>query len=187
MTHILGELVKLFLKFCVFITRKVGINGILFLILILELPAMYFYYSNTRYEYLQGHEYNILEGNGIRKLSPEKDHLEQMGVSVKKSESYYLAELQVDNLYSNEIRYLSLSASNQNGDVIDCRTMGYYDASGNEGQEVIPAGVTGTLSCIITLTEEEIQQTDEIVLEGWAIGESENSYTVIIDFTSMKT
>ena len=162
-------------------------NGILLFLFLLELPVLLFFYINMRHEYYEGPRYDLLKKASIRKLSPEKDSLELEGISVKQTESYYLAVLPVRNRYSNEIRDMSVTASNQDGDLIDCRSINYYDASGNEGQPVIPAGAVGTIPCLITMREEEILQTEKLILQGWVVGEEKEALQkVTIDFTSMK-
>lgn len=186
MTHILVEILRLFAKFGIFIVKKLGINGILCLVLLLELPVMFFYYTGMRYEYRQECNYSISKTAKVRKLSIKKDMQELEGISVKKRESYYLVELKVNNRYSRDILYMSVTARNQDGDFVTCMNRNYYDASGNEGRSVIPAGATGKIFCVITLTEAEIPRTDEIILRGWTIGEEDEAHTVAIDFASIR-
>lgn len=182
--QIIVEILQLFFRFCLFLYRKAGINIVLFLALLLEISLMYSYYDTMQDEYRYEQKYTVSEKVEIRKLSPKKDSLELAGISLKKDENYYLVEIQVDNQYSHEIYYISLSAENQDGTYIPCSKIDYYDAVDGMVRTTIPAGAAGKMSYVLSMTKEREEQTEKIILDGWDADEKFHIATV--DFHSGK-
>lgn len=162
MKQICTALIKLVLYILRFIFLKVGINGILIVILLVELPILHFYYQEERQQYRWEQEYQISQSPQIRPLTREMA-LDLKDLDVYEGEAYYLAELTLDNLYSNDIRYLSIYVQNQDGYELRCHSMDYYDSAEGKGQNVIPAGARGKKTYVISLSESELEDLDTLI------------------------
>lgn len=162
MQQILTLLIKFVLKILRFIFLKVGINGILIVVLLIELPILHIYYQEESQQYRWEQEYRISQSPQIRPLSKE-EALELGDLDVYEGESHYLTELSLDNLYSNDIRYLSIYAKNQDGYELRFHSLDYYDSAQGKGQTVIPAGTRGKKTYVLSLSESEMEELDTLI------------------------
>lgn len=179
MKHLLGEVLQLVIRFLVFLYKKVGINGIFVLILPVELLVMGAYYDSQSDQYLYDNNYILSEVIRLEKLSPEDARLKANNIVIEQGQVGYLALIQIDNLYSSEVRYLSIDAKSQDGSYILCRELDYYGEEA-EGREVIPAGASGKVPFVVIMEEEEAKGITSLTFYQWDSDEKEPSNAVTV-------
>lgn len=101
-------IVKYTLRFCAYIFKHLGLNGLLLLILILVLPGSLYYTTKTKDNYKHSSQYTLSAVSDVEKIE------EQAVPSCVRTqgEAYYKVTLEISNPYSHElIRLPSLDAS----------------------------------------------------------------------------
>ena len=126
--------------------KKLGINGILLLLIFIAIPASLFY---TDYN---GPDYHFTTNYTLRVVTePEKVAEKDVPPAIDRfADDYYTVSLQIDNYYSKELNLPYLSAFQEDEDnFISFRDYDYYDDI--KGYDVtspdtcIPAGTGITL------------------------------------------
>lgn len=179
---------RVVVRFFLLIYKRFGINGILTLVLLAEIPAVCVYYNINSQNYLLDREYEMTTSaedsiyNGVemvKRVEPETVIDGLSNDTVYQNREYFLVRLGIRNEYSQEMTYFAgLGAKDQDGNILDCQRYDYYRTS-NQGRVVVPGGADTLVSYVLVLTQEEAEHTTEITFTDFM--DEENTFT--IDFT----
>lgn len=172
--HLFSEVISLFIRFFVWIFRKMGINGILVLLLLIELPVVSVYYSEESKHDTSRQNYKLAEPVSMEEISIEDPRLTENGVSLKMDMKYYLATIKVENYYSSDVRYMSIEAKNQDEERVNVWPVSYYGELKYDYIQdglSIPAGSSRDMQYIVGIPEEEVKDTSSICFYEWVYEE----------------
>lgn len=165
-----GILGALFISFVHWLFKKSGINGILIIILFIEIPILCFYYSDSsRY-------YAIDDNYRIEKIV-DYEEIFMNGLPETENEPspyhYFYTTVQIDNYYYKEIPTPDLKAEDSDGISIPFSQCGYYDDLENNASytghlsAVIPAGVSANVPYLLELSDYHLNAMDSITIYGY--------------------
>lgn len=118
----LSFIVKYTLRFCAYIFKHLGLNGLLLLILILVLPGSLYYTTMTKDNYKHSSQYTLSAVSDVEEVK-EQD----VPASVKEyDETYYMVTLELSNPYSHELVRLPSLDANQDDHYLHFTPYDYY-------------------------------------------------------------
>ncbi|BBF43072.1 hypothetical protein lbkm_1758 [Lachnospiraceae bacterium KM106-2] len=167
---LLGDLLLLFLKFMKSFYKKLGYNAILLVILLIELPLLYLYYSDESIMYRVEKRYEIQRICSIKPIAWNDERIKQSNIHARKGDKYYVVMVEIQNKYCDPLHYISLYAKNQDDRDFICDFLTYSDDSKNSGYEsdsIIPAGVTKAVPYVISIDVGDLKNTKSITLYEW--------------------
>lgn len=167
--RIVSRIIALFIQFVFWIFKKTGINGILVIVLLIEIPILCLYYSDSSLDYILDDNYRIQKIVGYDEIS-----IEELPETEKEYASdsyhYFYTTIQIDNYYYNEIRTPDLEAEDSEGDSLTFSQCGYYDdleantSYSTHISAVIPSGASANVIYLLGLSDYEIDTLDSITV-----------------------
>lgn len=172
-SHILAKIIE----GCIWLVSKFGINALLIIILVVEIPVVYLASESIGSGYRSARNYKIQKVD-VRPADEEAVKLNCPDLEDEYDEDshYYLVTAYLTNFYGEEMPYALLHAQNQDGKYLDFDDIRYYDEQIVEhynisNSEVIPAGVTKPFHYILRLNDYDAECTSEVILKE--IGEND--------------
>lgn len=164
--HIAGNLGAWILRMFHFIFKKLGINGILVMILLIELPALYAYYCDERGHYVIERNYRMQGVVNYREVSvdelPEKEKTYASG-----SGRYFYTDVQIDNYYYKELLAHGVNAESSEGYALPFYQCDYYDdleSLSGKLRSVIPAGTSAYVTYLLTIPDYHMDTIDSVTI-----------------------
>lgn len=183
--HIGSELIAYFIRFLMWLFRQVGINGILVVVILIELGGMRVYYSAGQDDYQYEDNCRLTEVVSIEPVSAEDKRLVENGIKIEADRKYYAVTVKLENYYSTDLEYMHIAAKNQNDYEVDCTRIQYYGTLEYyyvTDRLLVPAGASNELDYIISMQDEIAEQTETLTLYEWDSekedGEQDNKVTV---------
>lgn len=156
--HAFAKLCELFFDFLCWIYKKVGINGILVVLILIEIPVLYFYYADNHSYYEIKDNYKLTAVTKYEELSPE-----EFPESASTDSHYYHAIIQIDNYYYQETHLPDLDAIDENGNYFSVSTCDYYDDLEEQTQypthprSAIPAGTAVNATYLLEISDYDLE------------------------------
>ena len=183
MKFLLNSFISLVVKLFTSAFHVMGINGILILIFIVEIPVVMFFADNESDKYKSDNNYSL---TGISKPEPLdiKDAVfEENDIKVDVDKNYFLVKVTVRNNYSKELTYLRLNAEPQVDDdyyygYVDFYDIDYYAGDRQdiwECSSVIPSGADREVPYVLGLDKEQDagHAFTKLKIKGWDQEESD--------------
>lgn len=184
MNFLLKRALSLLAKGLVLLYEAMGIEGILALILLVELGGFFTYHEMTKRDYIYIENYEMKEDAQVVSVEPDDIIFEEQGIESHFDEKYFLISLTMENKNSEKLTEPFLEAKNQNGDFISSYRIDYY-GTGNglagDCDSVIPGGTSKVSQYLIAMDESVQQETTEVTLFDWREeGQPERVITVAL-------
>lgn len=175
LSTILSLIIKLFGK----IFRTFGINAILTILFVIELIACIGYASEMSDYDSNNRDYEFTGIESIEELDYKDLLLKEYDILTSEHDHYYLVRIMVDNRYSERLSYPSLSAENQNGDIVTIRRISYYgnDMQNHSVYGYIPEGTQTVLTYLLEISDFRLEETDEVKIYDFS-GDEETEIRV---------
>lgn len=170
-THILARIIE----GCIWLISKFGVNALLIIILVIEIPVVYVASDSIGNDYRSVRNYKIQKVDA-RPADEEMVKLNCPDLDYEEDQHYYLVTAYLTNFYSDEMPYALLHAENQDGDGLDFDQIPYYDKEILEHydisrSDVLPAGATMAYHYMMALYDHEVESTSKVILKE--IGDEE--------------
>ena len=151
-----------------YIYKNTGINGILVLILIVELPCCLYYFYEVSSTYSIDDNLQLMQ---VKNFTPVS--YEELPESTKEYYSdyqlYYHANVEIGNYYNADDNIPNLSAQDQNGESLHANYYDYYDGYNEpgsfpklDGRTVIPPGTSVIVPYLFEIGDYEKEEIKNI-------------------------
>lgn len=165
--HFFSTLISVIIEFLIWLFKKGGINAVLVLVLIIEIPIMIFYYNETCTDYRYEDVYRMERVTEIIPLT-YKELPNYTFEQFQSGTCYRLVNIQFGNYYINDVTYPNLYIEDQNGNSIDSDCCDYYDnlylSYQYGGECVIPPGTVVNIPCILSIPSQKLYDIDKLVI-----------------------
>lgn len=161
--HAFAKLCGLFFDFLCWIYKKLGINGILAILILIEIPILYLFYADNHSYYAIKDNYKLVDVTKYKELSAE-----EVPESASTDSHYYYAIIRIDNYYYQETHLPDLEAIDQNGDFLSVSTCDYYDDLEEQTQypthprAAIPAGTAVNAAYLLKIPDYDLKDITSI-------------------------
>jgi len=163
-THALDLLIH----FMIFLYRKIGINGILIFILVIELPIALSAFDKISSRYRYSSNYVVDEVTDIREIPYSEVPDSMKGSADPESKTYYLVSIPVTNYSNNDEYSLWLHGNAENGDSFFLDEIQYYDNTSEysvlRADALIPSGAANELQFIFSLRDYQLSEISSITI-----------------------
>lgn len=165
------KLGSLFFQFVYWIFKETGINGVLVIAILIEIPILLFYYSDSSSFYTISKNYRIQDIIDYKEIS-----IDELPAAKKEyasdSDHYFHTIIQIDNYYYAETHIPILSAVDSDGDSLYFLDYDYYDDlednlpiyKNPNLHSVIPAGASAYVTYLLEIPDYNIDTTDSITV-----------------------
>jgi len=170
--HFFSSIISVLIRFLIWLFKKGGINAILVLVLIIEIPIMIFYYNEncTAYQYE-----DVYRMESVTEIIPltYKELPDYTSHQFQSGTCYRLVNIQFSNYYINDVTYPSIHIEDQDGNTIHSDCCDYYNNLYQSyqygGECVIPPGTIVNIPCILSIPHHQLSDIDNLTIY--------NSYT----------
>lgn len=169
--YLVKKLGSLLIQFIYWIFKEAGINGLLVIAILIEIPILCFYYSDASNFYAISENYRIRNITDYREISIDELPTDKKEYAMD-FQHYYYTTVQIDNYYYSEIHIPLLSAVDSDGDSLDFSESKYYDDledilpvyKNPYLRSVIPAGASAYVTYLLEIPDYSIDTTDSITI-----------------------
>ncbi len=176
--RLVSSAISLFVSLIMKIFTWFGCNGILVLVLVIEIVCCVGYTVGTSGYDQKSSEYSLTGVESVAELEAGDPLLQQNDVdTLSDDDHYYHVRIKAFNKYCNPLGYLSLDAQTTEGDWIVCRHMTYYGEDLTDYEygvsAVIPAATEGIFDYLIHMRETYFEKSNIVEISDFSEGTDE--------------
>ncbi len=176
--RLVSSAISLFVSLIIKIFTWFGCNGILALVLVIEIVCCVGYTVGTSGYDQKSKEYSFTGIESVTQLEAEDPLLQQNGMDdLTKDDHYYHVRIKVFNKYCNQLGYLSLNAETTEGDLLACTRMPYYGEDLTDYEygvsAVIPASTESVFDYLIHMREPYFEKSNIVEISDFSEGTDE--------------
>lgn len=162
-----SSIISVIIEFLIWLFKKGGINAILALILIIEIPIMIFYYTENCTNYKYEDVYQMENVSDILTLT-YKELPYYTSEQFQTGTCYRLVNIQCSNYYINDVTYPNLYFEDQNGNSVHADCCDYYNNLYQSyqygGECVIPPGTVVKIPYILSIPYQRLSDIDQLII-----------------------